>query len=671
VTGNYTYDGEDITNTTDLEVVPAEVDYVEITPDTDRVITAGDTIDFDAESYDQYENLVDDDDTNFTWQNTGETGLFDKTTAGEYDVTATIDEVTSPVTVVTVKPAGVDYVEITPDTDQVITAGDTIDFDAEAYDQYDNIVEDDDEEFTWQNTYGTGLFDVTEAGNYDVKATYDGVSSPITEVTVEPADVDYIKIEAEEADPVIRAGDTVDFEATAFDQYDNVVESDDAEFTWQNTDETGLFDNTTAGDYDVTATYDGESSPTTLVTVEPGKLESMEIVDYPDNLTAGESFQITIELYDGYGNLAAGGELENFTINSEYDGEVYSLDSVTFDHGLHVADVSEDQVITADDEHNITVSSNPTASIQIMIEPGDVDEIEIYPTEEQQVDPGEQVNFTAEAYDKYGNLITDDVTEFDWTNIDEFDEERNVAIFYQDEEGEVEVTVTYDGETTESTTIEIDEAPESTFGLSSILSSLWIWLVAVILILLIGGSYWRRGKKEVDEDDTSDSSVKVVRKKVKKVKKKPAEEKMTDEGIEEKQAEEDIAEEEEMSEETEEELLEEGTVEEEQLEEPTEEQVEGPTEEIEEETGDEVEEESTDEGKVEEEAIGSSEELSKSESIEEFQKVKGIGPATAENLYEENFETLEQLKEASVEELTEVKGIGESTAQKIFENLKE
>ncbi|MBS3790097.1 MAG: helix-hairpin-helix domain-containing protein, partial [Candidatus Thermoplasmatota archaeon] len=61
----------------------------------------------------------------------------------------------------------------------------------------------------------------------------------------------------------------------------------------------------------------------------------------------------------------------------------------------------------------------------------------------------------------------------------------------------------------------------------------------------------------------------------------------------------------------------------------------------------------------------------KSEAIDEFVKVKGIGPTNAKRLYEGGFESIEQLKDASIEDITDVKGIGKSTAEMIFEDLDE
>ncbi|MEF8874959.1 MAG: PKD domain-containing protein, partial [Candidatus Thermoplasmatota archaeon] len=124
---------------------------LEIDPEEHRIIQAGETIDFEARAYDFEDDVLEDDDLEFTWSYAGETGLFDETKAGEYQVTATFKGVTSPATTVTVEPAEADGVQITPRQDKTIKAGETIDFEAKSYDEYYNLIEDDDSEFRWKN----------------------------------------------------------------------------------------------------------------------------------------------------------------------------------------------------------------------------------------------------------------------------------------------------------------------------------------------------------------------------------------------------------------------------------------------------------------------------------------------------------------------------------------
>jgi len=304
VTATYVIeDYENVTSpVTTVTVEPAGVDYIEIDPIGDQTITAGDTIDFSASAYDEYDNLIEDDDGEFTWQNTDGTGFFDETTAGVYEVTAGYEDVTSPTVTVTVDVAELDYVEIDPIGDQTITAGETIDFSAGAYDQYGNLIEEDDSEFVWQNTDDTGFFEETEAREYDVTATYEGTTSESTTVVVEPAGVDYVEIDPA-GDQTVQAGDTIDFSASAYDEYDNLITEDIEDFEWENAPN-GEFYETVTGDYEVIAIYEDVSSRSISVTVEPGDVETVEIVPKENQtITAGEKIEFLAWANDTYGNV--------------------------------------------------------------------------------------------------------------------------------------------------------------------------------------------------------------------------------------------------------------------------------------------------------------------------------------------------------------------------------
>ncbi len=84
-----------------------------------------------------------------------------------------------------IEPAEVYYVIIDPSEDQTIDSGETIDFSAEAYDKYGNLITDDNTDFTWENADSSGTFDETDAGDYDVRAEYESETSTSTTVTVE------------------------------------------------------------------------------------------------------------------------------------------------------------------------------------------------------------------------------------------------------------------------------------------------------------------------------------------------------------------------------------------------------------------------------------------------------------------------------------------------------
>jgi len=243
------------------------IETVSISPEGDQVVEAGETIDLSAEAYDEYGNLIEEDDTVFDWENTDETGLFEETEVGKYAVTATHEGVTSEPTIVTVEPADVEYVLIDPDEDQTIETGETIDFSAEAYDEYDNLISDVATDFTWENTDDSGIFDEIEAGKYSVTASYEDVTSETIIVTVL---AEHFEVEITEADEEIEEDDTLtvefevensgDIEGTqeiVFSVDDEEVdmvemtigigEIEEGEFTW-NAEDAGEFDLEVASD---------------------------------------------------------------------------------------------------------------------------------------------------------------------------------------------------------------------------------------------------------------------------------------------------------------------------------------------------------------------------------------------------------------------------------------
>lgn len=79
-------------------------------------------------------------------------------------------------------------VVIYPSEDQTIKVGKELQFDAEAYDQYDNLITKNPSNFEWENA-DEGFFKKSEPGEYDVKASFEGVSSDTVTVDVETESV--------------------------------------------------------------------------------------------------------------------------------------------------------------------------------------------------------------------------------------------------------------------------------------------------------------------------------------------------------------------------------------------------------------------------------------------------------------------------------------------------
>jgi len=132
----------------------------------------------------------------------------------------------------------------------------------------------------------------------------------VTRVEIEP-----------EVDRTITAGQNIDFSAEAYSgEDDDEPETDDSIFTWENTDDTGFFDITEAGEYEVSATYNDVSSETINVTVEPADPEVLVFIETPEEneIIEGEKAEYTVQVQDAYGNVQPDGE---FNIALDVDGE--------------------------------------------------------------------------------------------------------------------------------------------------------------------------------------------------------------------------------------------------------------------------------------------------------------------------------------------------------------
>ncbi len=296
-------DGEEIA-TSDTWTFTTEhddvvVEEVVVYPEEDQVVEAGEELVFDAEALDEDGQVIESDPTEFDWQN-AEDGVFYETTTDDYDLTATYDGVTSPVTVVTVEPAEAESLEISPQNSE-ITAGDTQTYTATATDEWGNDFDvteeavwlDDIDDSEWTDNEVTAY----SAGEWTVTGEYEGIEETAS-LYVEPGEVDSVIIYPEE-DQVVEEGEELEFDAEAEDGYGNLITDAVDDFDWQNAIN-GVFYETEAGDYDVTATYDEATSPTTVVTVEPA-ISTMDIELYEDEDSDGWNFvSFNLELEDTY-----------------------------------------------------------------------------------------------------------------------------------------------------------------------------------------------------------------------------------------------------------------------------------------------------------------------------------------------------------------------------------
>ncbi len=164
---------------------------------------------------------------------------------------------------------------IKPDEAKV-TAGESVEFSALGYDATGDKMGLLTEDTEWSIEEGSGgewvgsEYTSEKAGEWSVYAEYIHEGEEFTaeeSLTVESGSVSYIVIEPED-EVTVKEGETIDFSAEAYDEFDNLVEDDDAEFTWNDADVDGTFEKEDTGEYEVFASLEGESSEAVQVTVE-------------------------------------------------------------------------------------------------------------------------------------------------------------------------------------------------------------------------------------------------------------------------------------------------------------------------------------------------------------------------------------------------------------------
>jgi len=390
---NFTAEDTTIYDNATVTVGAAEVTSVEIEPTEDMNITAGETVNFTAEAYDEYDNLITEDVADFEWQNirdfneTANVAIFDQAVADDYDVNATYGDVDSDTVEVTVEEAGVDEVMIDPDEDQEIVEGETRQFSAEAYADGE-LITDYAEDFTWENTCEDepGLFNEDEPGVYEVTATFEEVTSETTTVTVLEAPYFEVDITAPEEDAeffeeeevtveytVTNTGEAEDTQSIAF-RVGGVVEDIDADISLDGGEsETGEF-SWEAGEpdeYVLWVTSDDEEKSVTITVieeVEPEPFFEVEITDYDDEVEEDDT--VTVEF-----TITNTGDIECIQdIVFSVDGaEEDRVEEVTLEAGATYEGEFEWEAGEPDDYELEVASDDDSDSVTVTVEEEDDD----------------------------------------------------------------------------------------------------------------------------------------------------------------------------------------------------------------------------------------------------------------------------------------------------------
>ncbi|GEM_PF-5263828 len=200
---------------------------------------------------------------------------------------------------------------------------------------------------------------------------------------------------------------------------------------------------TDAGEHEITGQGAEVESAVTTLTVESAELENIAIEPQEETTTAGGNVTYNATAYDVFDNeIGDVTEETNWSIEAEAGGG--------WDANEYTSEFVGDWAVYGEYK-----GSEDTA--HLTVEAADLEQVTIYPSADRSVSIGEELEFTVEGNDRYGNLITDDVTEFEWENISEVDGEENVAIFYEEKSGEYDVSATFEGVVSPVTTLTVEE----------------------------------------------------------------------------------------------------------------------------------------------------------------------------------------------------------------------
>lgn len=412
-----------------VTVVPGGLHHINITPNTPQTITAGQTIQFTAQGYDEYNNPISG--LTYSWSNAAD-GLFNNTTAGNYEVYAYIGAIESTHVNVTVNAGPTTQVNINPNTTQNITAGTDINFTASTFDVYGNPTTD---QLIWTGTASStsGLFNNRQTGSYTVYATANGVESTHVTVNVAPNVVASIIIEPSTTTEVSADIQQITVTATLRDQYGNLV-ADGTVVSWTRSNPAFTLSNPTstttnglatiilttttgAGDLStVTATSNGINATSGQIIVVHGALHHFGILA-PANVTASVTFNIIITAYDQYNNIVTDfqGEPILSGLNDSPQGDVPDYGgTITFLNGQAAVSITGyaagNQAITAIYDGTTGTSNN------INFAAGNLFSMVISTTQPTDIIAGQTVQFSVNSFDQYGNARSGDI--FTWTNTD-------------------------------------------------------------------------------------------------------------------------------------------------------------------------------------------------------------------------------------------------------------
>jgi hypothetical protein len=371
------------------------LDHITVTPAT-KTIAAGATQTYAAEGFDASGTSLGDVTGSSTFSIAPDgscTGnACTATAAGPHTVTAT-DGSVSATAALTVSPAALDHLVLSPATASIAPGG-TQSYTAAGSDRFGNSLGD----LTAGSTFSispdgscTGATcTASRFGPHTVTATSGGKSGSAS-LQVQAGPLDFIVISPSSTS--ITAGASQSYTATGYDAAGNVIGDVTAATTFSITPDgtcTGATCSATvAGTHTVTAN-DGGKTSTASLSVMPAALDHLVLAPASATITSGGSQAYTARGADAYGNALAD-VTSSATFSIAPDGSCTGATCTAATAGAHT--------VTA-------TSSGKTGTANLQVTPGTLARITISPTSST-IPVGSSQAYTVQGFDAAGNSLGD------------------------------------------------------------------------------------------------------------------------------------------------------------------------------------------------------------------------------------------------------------------------
>ncbi|GIX47511.1 MAG: hypothetical protein KatS3mg131_1722 [Candidatus Tectimicrobiota bacterium] len=383
-----------VSGSAQVTVAPGPLTFLQVTPES-LTLTAGDTAQLVVVGYDAFGNPVP---ITPVWHVTegmgtvSPEGLFTAKKAGKGRIVVAVGHLAAVIPL-QIERGEVAALRIEPAAAQV-ASGEQQAFSVVGLDRGGNAVP---VEATWdvQGDIGTidaqGRFTATVAGSGTVIAKV-GTLTATAQVTVVPGAVARLEVSPESATLV--AGETLTLHAEAFDAAGNRVP---VAPTWQvendlGTVADGVFQARRAGSGKIIAAV-GEVQATIEVRVKPGALAALTVQPSRLLISAGGKMAFAVNGYDAFGNAVAVP-----AVRWSLQGTVGEIDP---ERGVF-------QATTVGEGHVVAVAGSVAGLAAVTVEPGAVARLQLAPSQAT-VRAGEEVAFTATAFDALGNVTAAEV----------------------------------------------------------------------------------------------------------------------------------------------------------------------------------------------------------------------------------------------------------------------